>query len=307
MILALLLGLLLLGIALALLVRALSAPSSNAAERLAQIEAYGFSAEALAQAAGPGSGLAAPATGVDGLAARLGDMVARRFGRTREADLRAELMAAGMYTTSPRTLLGYRVMGGLVLPLVLLALGAAGLSAPVFVMLMTLAVGVGWMAPLVLVRRRARERLQKIDRALPELIDILVVTVEAGLAFSASLRVAAREFTGPLHEELLLTLQEQSMGLAVSEALTNMLQRADTPAMRSFVRSVIQGETLGVSTGTIMRNLAVEMRKRRRAAAEEQAQKAPIKILFPLVFLIFPTLFIVLLVPALFKLSGVFN
>ena len=88
------------------------------------------------------------------------------------------------------------------------------------------------------------------------------------------------------------------MGLATNEALANMLARADTPGMRSFVRSVIQGETLGVSIGQIMRNLAVEMRKRRRAIAEERAQKAPIKILFPLVFLIFPAMFVILLAPA---------
>ena len=85
------------------------------------------------------------------------------------------------------------------------------------------------------------------------------------------------------------------MGLSTNEALQNMLARAETPAMRSFVRSIVQGEILGVSIGEIMRNLATEMRKRRRAAAEERAQKAPIKILFPLIFLIFPAMFVILL------------
>ena len=88
------------------------------------------------------------------------------------------------------------------------------------------------------------------------------------------------------------------MGLSTNEALRNLLDRCDTPLMRSFVRSVLQGETLGVSIGQIMRDLAVDMRKRRRAAAEERAQKAPIKLLFPLVFLIFPAMFVVLLGPA---------
>src|SRR5919204_669865 len=104
--------------------------------------------------------------------------------------------------------------------------------------------------------------------------------------------------TGSLSDEVRLALQEQRMGLATNEALSGMLSRCDTPSMRSFVRSVIQGETLGVSIGNIMRNLATEMRKRRRAAAEERAQKAPIKMLFPLIFLIFPPMFIVLLYPA---------
>ena len=88
------------------------------------------------------------------------------------------------------------------------------------------------------------------------------------------------------------------MGLSIQEALMNMLGRVDTPSMRSFVRSIVQGETLGVSIGQIMRDLANEMRRRRRANAQERAQKAPIKILFPLVFLIFPGMFVVLLGPA---------
>ena len=97
------------------------------------------------------------------------------------------------------------------------------------------------------------------------------------------------------------------MGLTTEESLRHMLVRADTPSMRSFVRAVTQGETLGVSIGDILRSLALEMRKRRRAAAEERAQKAPIKILFPLVFLIFPAMFIVLLGPAIFDFIDAFG
>ena len=97
------------------------------------------------------------------------------------------------------------------------------------------------------------------------------------------------------------------MGLTTNEALTGMLSRSETPGMRTFVRSVLQGETLGTSTGQIMRNLAVEMRKRRRAAAEERAQKAPIKILFPLVFLIFPAMFVVLLGPVIYSIGKIFG
>ena len=87
------------------------------------------------------------------------------------------------------------------------------------------------------------------------------------------------------------------MGLTLVEALTNFLGRIDTPGVRMFARSIAQGETMGVSTGQIMRNLAIELRKRRRAYAEERAQKAPVKMLFPIAFLIMPALFIVLLVP----------
>jgi tight adherence protein C len=97
------------------------------------------------------------------------------------------------------------------------------------------------------------------------------------------------------------------MGLSLEEAIKNMLARADTPAMRSFVRSVLQAETLGVSIGQILRSLAVEMRKRRRASAEERAQKAPVKILFPLIFLIFPAMFVILLGPAAFQFIEAFG
>jgi tight adherence protein C len=166
---------------------------------------------------------------------------------------------------------------------------------------------IGWTLPMTVVSRRARSRYERIERDLPELIDLLVVTVEAGLGFNGSLQTTSQRLEGPLGDELRLTLQEQRMGLSTTQALANMLARCDTPSMRSFVRSVLQGETLGVSIGQIMRALALEMRKRRRAAAEERAQKAPIKLLFPLVFLIFPSMFVVLLFPALYSFMTTFG
>jgi tight adherence protein C len=297
------LGLISVAASVVLLLRVVGTPRARAAERLDQIRSYGFSAEAAVAPVLPGT----DANAVAGAVSRVGGFIAQRFGRVSEGDLRDELMAAGLYRTSPRTLLGDRAVLALMFAIVTALLAAGRANAPVLILLVGITGGGGWMTPLVLVRRRARVRLTQIDRGLPELIDMLVVTVEAGLALGASIRVATDEFTGPLHDELALTLQEQSMGLSLSEALTNLLGRCDTPAVRSFVRAVTQGEILGVSTGVILRGLAVEMRKRRRASAEEQAQKAPIKLLFPLVFLIFPTMFIVLLVPALFKLGDAFS
>jgi tight adherence protein C len=104
---------------------------------------------------------------------------------------------------------------------------------------------------------------------------------------------------GALGDELRIVLQEQRMGLTPVQALENMVLRIPTPAVESFVRAMVQGQSLGVSVGHILRSLAVEMRKRRRAHAEQQAQKAPIKMLFPLVLMIFPALFVVILGPAL--------
>ena len=90
------------------------------------------------------------------------------------------------------------------------------------------------------------------------------------------------------------------MGLSSTEGLKNVLERVETPSMRTFVRAMIQGEQLGISVGQILRSIAVEMRSRRKASAEERAQKAPVKMLFPLIFLIFPAMFVVILGPALF-------
>jgi tight adherence protein C len=291
----LILGLFFLGLCVAALLRAVTIRRLRTVERLSAIDDYGFAAEAAA----PTIRTETPDTGITAFVTSLGEALMRRFGRIREDDLRAELMAAGIYTIAPRTLLGYRFLAALLLPLVVLMLGSFSFLSLLVAMMM---VAAGWMLPLVIVRRRARARLNEIDRRLPDLIDLLVLTIEAGLGFTGALRVAAENLTGPVSDELRLTLQEQTMGLSVEEALSHLAARADTPNVRAFVRAMAQGERLGISIGNIMRNLSLEMRKRRRQQAEERAQKAPIKMLFPLVFLIFPAMFIVLLVPAIIVL-----
>ena len=150
-------------------------------------------------------------------------------------------------------------------------------------------------------------RGERIDLDMPELIDMLVATVEAGIAFGSSLQMAAKRLRGPLGEELRLALQEQSMGLGLNQALDNMLRRQNTPSVRAFVRSLIQGERLGVSIGQNLRNLSHEMRTIRRQLAEERAQKAPVKLVFPVVLLIFPALFVVTLGPAALQMHAIFQ
>ncbi len=298
MILLLILGVGLLGVSITALLRALTTNRLKATERLSAIDEYGFSAESTA----PDIAFGADKSSVARLLSAIGAAVTQRFGSIREEDIRAELMAAGIYGMSPRALIGYRVVTAFLLPTLVIVLGGLSLE---FVALAAATVFLGWMLPLVIVRRKARVRLQIIDRRLPDLIDLLVVTVEAGLGFSGALRLAAEHIQGPLSDELRLTLQEQTMGLGVDDALSNLAARADTPGMRAFVRALAQGERLGISIGQVMRNLAVDMRKRRRQMAEERAQKAPIKMLFPLVFLIFPSLFIILLVPAMLQIVKV--
>lgn len=269
---------------------------------LDQIGTYGY----VAEAAG-GSEVDAPGRRpLDSLAGRLGDIAGRRLSRFSEPEVRDKLIAAGMYGTTPRKLLGYQVI--LTVFLAVFTLGAAPAlgGSGIVTVFATVAGGVfGWFAPMAYVDRRTRQRFQKIDRQMPDMIDLLVVTIEAGLGILASMRVAAEGLPDPLGQELRLTLQEQRMGLSVFEAIESLGRRANAPNMRIFVRALIQGEKLGVSIGTTMRNVALEMRKRRKAAAEEKAQKMPIKLLFPLVFLIFPAIMIVLLVPAMIHIADV--
>jgi tight adherence protein C len=297
-ILTLLIGLALVGCSAALIARAVALKGLSTSARMDQIREYGLAmAVGAEQPAVPGSGLG---TAIDETASRIGRWAARHLGGFREDELRRQLTIAGLYAMSPLTFLGYRVLAAILLPAVLVWMLSV-MGAPVAFVLLAAVFGLlsGWVLPMTYVRRKAEQRFGRIERDLPELIDVLVLTVEAGLGFNGAMQLASGRMGGPLGDELRLTLQEQSMGLTINAALTNLLARCDTASMRSFVRSVLQGETLGVSMGTILRNLAVEMRKRRRAHAEERAQKAPIKILFPLVFLIFPSLFGVLLYPAI--------
>ena len=297
MILYLFVGIVLIAACVGLVGHAVALPRLRALGRLSQIDAYGFSAQT--------DRLHAPraVTGVlDQLAKALGSFSAGRLQGLSESDSKRELMAAGMYRTAPATLVGYRVICTVTFPVTALWLvSTAGVSGPLAVLSVLFMLALGWLAPVTIVRRRARTRLERIDRELPELVDLLVVTVESGLAFAGSMQLAADRLEGPLGDEMRLAMQEQTMGLPTDQVLANILTRSDTPFMRSFVRSVRQGEILGVSIGQILRNLAVEMRKRRRAVAEERAQRAPIKILFPLAGLIFPALFVVLLAPAVLR------
>jgi tight adherence protein C len=308
MVITLIIGLGLLVVACSLLLKAALMPRGRTVETIGTIDVYGYSAAGRAGAASAAEERRGGRTVFDELASSLGSKLAGRVGPAQEAEVRRLLQSAGYYATPVRRFMGYRVFAVVGLVLVWIwFMKAGGHSTAVLILTLPLAAAGGWILPLTLLRARARRRLDLVDRALPELIDLLTVTVEAGLAFSASLREATERLRGPLGEELRLTLQEQSMGLSLEEAIRNMLARADTPAMRSFVRSVLQAETLGVSIGQILRSLAVEMRKRRRASAEERAQKAPVKMLFPLVFLIFPALFLVILYPAMHSFLTTFS
>jgi tight adherence protein C len=294
MVITLVLGLLLVAACAGLVARAVALPHLRALDRVDHIAAYGFHPRDRSPSRPPAlHGVLERAAGL------LGGFFAGRLKGLSEAEMRRELMQAGMYRMSPLTLIGYRILCSVSLPVVVLWLAAARANGAALVLGLPVTVVVGWLAPLTLVRRRARVRLERIDDELPKLVDLLVVTVESGMSLSGSLQLAAQRVNGPVGDELRLALQEQAMGLPTEQALANMLTRCESDGMRAFVRSIRQGEALGVSIGQIMRSLADEMRQRRKARAEERAQKAPVKILFPLAVLIFPAIFVVVLAPAL--------
>jgi tight adherence protein C len=295
----LLAALVLLALAVAILIQAF-APKSSSQEVVNQISAYGFRGFVSRADVDDSPGRQS----LSELPTRIGTWLSSRFGSRGESEVRRRLVAAGWYTMTPTAFLGYRLIAAIGFGFLFLVLGAAaGTSTAIFILAVVVGALFGWYLPSMILNRKTKERHHLIDLELPELIDLLVVTVEAGIGFNGSLRLAAEELTGPLAQEIRLTLQEQSMGLATTEALDNLAYRVDTPGVKAFVRGISQGETLGVSISQILRNIADEMRKKRKATAEELAQKAPVKMLFPLIFLIFPAMFVVLLLPALLSIS----
>jgi tight adherence protein C len=298
-------ALLLLAAAIALVLRAIALPRLRMAMHLRQIDTYGFSGTL------PGEDAleARPPLGrsINAIAESAGRFAIANIGPLKPTPSRV-LASAGYYRISVEAFHGYRILATVVVPAILLfEVTAGGMSVGIAILLTVLTAATCWVAFGSVVRRRSEARLEGIDRELPELIDVLIATIEAGMGFAGSLQLVAGRFEGPLGNELSLALQEQRMGLSTTLALTNILERSDTPAIRSFVRAVVQAETLGISIGTMMRNLALEMRTRRRQAAQERVQKAPLKMLFPLIFLIFPSIFIVLLYPAFYELLKGFS
>ncbi len=181
--------------------------------------------------------------------------------------------------------------------------GLAGLGGPVGVLAWGFAWAVSFFAPDLLLDRRVRARHDAIERALPDLLDLLVISVEAGLGFEQALERTADAVPGPLSEEARRTLHEIRMGAGRADALRALDERTQIDDLRLFVLAMLQADTFGISIARILKSQADEMRLRRRQRAQERAQRAPVKMLFPLVTLVFPAIFVVVLLPALFSIA----
>ncbi len=163
------------------------------------------------------------------------------------------------------------------------------------VMLLSVA---GYMAPNMYLYQLGYDRTQKIERALPDAIDLLTISVESGLGFDAALAQVARNTDGPLAEEFSRVLQEMQIGMGRAAALRALGDRTHVPDVKGFVSSMVQADALGIPVAHVLRVQSREIRTKRRQRAEEQAQKVAIKILIPLIFCILPCLFIAVLGPA---------
>lgn len=165
----------------------------------------------------------------------------------------------------------------------------------------------GFFLPDILLYNAGVKRQEKIQKALPDALDLLTVCVEAGLGFDAALAQVARNTTSPLAAEFSRVLQEMQIGKSRSQALRAMTDRTTVPELRSFVSALVQAGELGITIADVLREQAKEMRLRRRQRAEEKAQKVPVKILFPLVFCLFPSLFIVIIGPGGISIAHMFG
>ena len=217
--------------------------------------------------------------------------------------MRSRLAAGVSRRISPLGFLSAKGVLG-ILGLVLGMLLGAGSAASL--MLAPLAGTVGFVAPDVLVSSRARTRREQIRVALPNALDLLAVSVEAGLGFDGAIAKLTEQTEGPLAEEFALTLSEMRIGESRPEALKRLAERVGAPEMGAFTRAILQADQFGISLGRILRVQATDTRLRRQAAAEERAMKAPIKMLFPTVAFIFPAMFLVTLGPAFLNIKTVF-
>jgi hypothetical protein len=214
-----------------------------------------------------------------------------------------ELSAAGQYDLTPESVHGYRALFALFAGTIAVLYGLASGGFSFFGVVVTvLLLVVAWAAPAILIRSRGRARLNRIDRELPQFLDLVVATVEAGISFGGSLANTVNRFDGPLGDELRITLQQQSLGISTERSLVDMADRLDTASIRAFARAVVRAESHGIAVGPVLRHLAQEVRQRRRDQAREKVQKAPIKMLFPLVVFILLPLLVVIMYPALYNI-----
>ncbi|HEX6491769.1 MAG TPA: type II secretion system F family protein [Gaiellaceae bacterium] len=298
-----LLGLLCLAGAAYLLGEAITAPARERQVSVKRAATYGKFRAALGERDRPFQDRV-----VEPAKERLAGLVLKIHPQTTTDSVRSKLLAAGMgRVVSPTGFLAAKAALGIGAGF-LGALFGGALAGGVGVLAFAAALGgIGFLAPDFMVGSRARKRRDTIKSQLPDALDLLAVSVEAGLGFDGAISKLTDHMEGPLAEEFGLTLNEIRIGETRQDALKKLSERCDTPEVSGFTRAIAQADQLGISLGRILRVQAADSRLRRQAAAEEKAMKAPIKMLFPTVIFIFPAMFLVILGPAFLNLSKIFG
>ncbi|WP_051237750.1 type II secretion system F family protein [Lacticigenium naphthae] len=177
-----------------------------------------------------------------------------------------------------------------------------GQNSGLAILMSIVGLGIGIQLPRSYLRVRAQQKREAIQLQLPDFLDLLYVSVEAGLGFDTALKRVASKMRGPLSDEIKRTLNEMVNGRSRSEALRGLAERTKIDDVQNFVSAVIQGEQMGTNMGSVLKIQSETIRRSKRQRAEEKANTLPVKMLFPMVFLIFPALFVVILGPALINL-----
>ncbi len=235
-----------------------------------------------------------------------------RFGlKQNQERLRVNLQLAGNPgNITPNMFIGLRMALAISLLVVVGLLVFGRLPFMQALMGTLIAAMIGYILPGIWLDRKIKERKKNILKALPDALDLLCISVEAGLAFDLALQRVAQKWDNELSREFQRVLQDIRLGRTRREALRDLVTRTGVEDVQTFVSAVIQADQLGVSMSKILRIQSDQLRVRRRQRAEEAAQKAPVKMLIPMVFLIFPALFVVILgpaVPRIMQALGVMN
>ena len=235
--------------------------------------------------------------------------LARRFtpAGARDATRRKLVQAGSPFGWDADRVLVAKVaglVGGVVLGLLFLAI--FDFAWPLRVIGFVLISLVGYWLPNIVLTNAVQRRQSEIRSALPDSIDLLTICVEAGLGFDAAMAHVSKNTSGPLADEFYRTLQEVQLGRSRNEAMRNLADRSNVPELRAFVLAMVQADVFGVSVANVLRVQAKDRRIKRRQLAEERAMKVPIKVLFPVLFCIFPALFVVILGPAIMRIADVF-
>ena len=194
----------------------------------------------------------------------------------------------------------FGIAGGLILGIFMT--NVLGVADGIRLLLIVIATGVGFYLPNAAVGHMADARQLEIRRTLPDTMDLLTISVEAGLGFNAALVQVIQNVPGALSQEFARVLQEMRLGKPRKDAFRSLTDRTNVEELKSFVVALVQAEQFGVSISGVLRAQAIELRKKRRQRAEEAAAKIPTKILFPLIFCVLPGLFVVVLGPGVIKI-----